>query len=79
MDKVRMQCPDGVTAISVAGSQYAADSNGIVEIPAEYESSVYCFGLVRAKESTEATGQKEEQGQESTEATGQKKAVKGKS
>lgn len=46
MNTVRMKCPEGTTTISVGGRQFISNREGVVEIPAEYEHSLYAFGLL---------------------------------
>lgn len=46
MSKIRMQCPEGMTCVNVLGQEFRADRNGVVEVPAEAESTLYSFGLL---------------------------------
>jgi len=46
MATIKMKNSDGVSSVFVGGQSYAVGKKGIVEIPAEYEDTMYSFGFV---------------------------------
>lgn len=44
---IKMKCPEGkIKAVSVGGTQYSSDKNGVFVVPAELERSLLAFGLL---------------------------------
>ncbi|UYP52442.1 hypothetical protein [Neisseria gonorrhoeae] len=44
-EMVKLQAPEGFTDVSFGSQSYAADENGIVEVPSEAAEFLYQFGL----------------------------------
>ncbi|HFC3109672.1 TPA: hypothetical protein ACFISX_001293 [Neisseria gonorrhoeae] len=44
-EMVKLQAPEGFTDVSFGSQSYAADENGIVEVPSEAAEFLYQFGF----------------------------------
>jgi hypothetical protein len=46
MANLKMKSPSGSTSVSLGGQNYEANEKGVIEIPAEYEDTMYSFGFI---------------------------------
>jgi len=43
---LKMKSLEGSTSVSLGGQNYEANKRGVIEIPVEYEDTMYSFGFV---------------------------------
>lgn len=43
---LKMKSPDGTTSVSLGGQNYEANKKGIIDVPAEFEDTMYSFGFI---------------------------------
>lgn len=46
MAYLKMKSPEGTVSVCLGGQSYEANKRGVVEVPAEYEDTMYSFGFV---------------------------------
>ena len=51
MATIKFTSSTGSDSVSVGAQSYQANRKGVIEVPAEYEDTMYSFGFVRVDES----------------------------
>ena len=46
MAGLKMYSPEGSKSVSLGGQNYEANKKGIIEVPAEFEDTMYSFGFI---------------------------------
>ena len=46
MAGLKMYSPEGSKSVSLGGQNYEANKKGVIEVPAEFEDTMYSFGFI---------------------------------